>query len=79
MFRIGSDGTALWAWSLGGTANEYLNVLSRSDDSGIIYAGGSVNSASFLVSTADDMFISAHLASDGSLITFKVLGGTGSD
>eukprot|EP00347_Sterkiella_histriomuscorum_P020312 403338291 len=81
IFKVNENGAMQWGWTLGGSSTERLYTLTSSHNSQVIYAGGSVSSST-LIATAgngEDMFISSHLASDGSLIAFKILGGTGSD
>lgn len=76
---MSSSGSIVWAQTLGGSSDDSIYTISTNSNDGIVFAAGSVKSSTLLVSTNQDFFISSHKTSDGSLLKFRVLGGTRND
>ena len=56
-----------------------LNAITTSHNDQIVYTVGTLTSPTYMSGAVDDAYISSHLASDGSLLKFKVLGANSND
>jgi uncharacterized delta-60 repeat protein len=74
ILKLASDGSLIWARTLGGTSSEYPNSIIQTSDGGLL-AAGSTNS--FGAGASDCLIL--KLASDGSLSWARTFGGTAVD